>query len=124
VSLGDVYRHYIGKIMTNLLTNSVALAADNVATVGSPQNPIMGMVPIIILCGIFYFFMIRPQQKKAKAFAQMLDALNIGDKVATAGGIIGHVQSIDNGTGIVELRVNDTTLICVFKKAITDIISK
>lgn len=59
------------------------------------QSAILNIVPLIVMFGIFYFLLIRPQQKKAKEHRALLDALKKGDQVVTAGGIHGKVTAID-----------------------------
>lgn len=51
--------------------------------------------PLIIMFVIFYFLLIRPQQKRAKQHKAMLDALKVGDQVVTAGGIYGRIAAVD-----------------------------
>ena len=51
-------------------------------------------IPLILIFVIFYFFLIRPQQKKVKEHKAMVEALKRGDKVITSGGIVGTVQRI------------------------------
>ena len=64
-------------------------------TQGSP----MGMfVPMILMVVIFYFLLIRPQQKKAKEHTKMVDTLKSGDSVVTRGGVVGAVQSVKETT--------------------------
>ena len=59
------------------------------------QNPIMAFMPLIILFAIFYFLLIRPQQKKAKEHRQMLESLRKGDVVITSGGLYGRIVDIN-----------------------------
>jgi preprotein translocase subunit YajC len=61
------------------------------------QQPfsIGSFLPLIVIFGIFYFLLIRPQQKKAKEHKQMLSALEEGVEVITAGGVIGTIKGID-----------------------------
>ncbi len=64
-------------------------------------------VPLILIFGIMYFLMIRPQQKKMKTHRAMVDALRRGDEVLTQGGIIGKVMKVhENGTLEVEIAPN------------------
>ena len=63
-----------------------------------------GPIPMLVLMFvIFYFLLIRPQQKKAKAHKQMLSALKKGDKVVTTGGIYGRITGMDEQTLTVEI---------------------
>ncbi|MEW6388578.1 MAG: preprotein translocase subunit YajC [Thermodesulfobacteriota bacterium] len=61
------------------------------------------VLPLILMVGIFYFLLIRPQQKKAKEHRQFLENLKKGDRVITSGGICGEVTSISEQTIIMEV---------------------
>ncbi len=64
-------------------------------------------LPLILIFVIFYFFLIRPQQKKVKEHKAMVEGLKRGDKVITSGGIIGTVERIiDNDKAEVEIAEN------------------
>ncbi|MBM4273225.1 MAG: preprotein translocase subunit YajC [Deltaproteobacteria bacterium] len=63
------------------------------------------VVPMLLMVGIFYFLLIRPQQKKAKEHKALLDNLKRGDRVITNGGILGTIITIDDQ--IVSLEVAD-----------------
>ncbi len=60
------------------------------------QNPsmLMQLVPFVAVAAIFYFLLIRPQQKQLKETKKMLDSLKPGDKVVTRGGMIGVISSL------------------------------
>ena len=63
-------------------------------------------IPLILIFVIFYFFLIRPQQKKAKEHKLMVENLKRGDKVVTTGGIVGTVERVlDNDK--VEVQISD-----------------
>ena len=74
-------------------------------------------MPIVILFVIFYFILIRPQQKRAKEHQSTLDALKSGDTVITNGGIYGTIVKIDGH--VVTLQCSDKVRIKVIKKAIS-----
>ncbi len=64
------------------------------------------LIPLILIFVIFYFFLIRPQQKKVKDHKAMVEALKRGDKVITSGGILGTVERIiDNEK--VEVKISE-----------------
>jgi len=65
---------------------------------GQQQNPVMAFLPMILLVVVFYFILIRPQQKRAKEQAKMLTALKSGDKVITSAGIVGTVVTVKDTT--------------------------
>ena len=74
------------------------------------------IVPFVLIIGIFYFFLIRPQNKKQKETQKMIDALQKGDKVVTIGGIHGVVSSTKEKTVIV--KVDDDVKIEFTRSAI------
>ena len=67
------------------------------------QSAIMQLFPLILMFGIFYFLLIRPQQKKAKEHRALIDALKKGDMVVTAAGIHGKVTSVDENIVTLEI---------------------
>lgn len=73
---------------------------------GGSGGMIMMVVQLAIIFGIFYFLLIRPQQKKAKEHKAMLDNLKKGDKVLTTGGIYGTVFSLDQNTVVLIVSEN------------------
>lgn len=83
--------------MYNLLFSGQT-AADN----GSVLETILSFAPLIIIGIVFYFLLIRPQQKKDKEDKAMRENLEIGDEVVTAGGIIGIIVSIKDETVVIE----------------------
>jgi preprotein translocase subunit YajC len=77
--------------MSFFISDAMAQAA------GSPQgNPIMSFLPLIILFVIFYFLLIRPQQKKAKEHKNMVEKLQKGDEIVTQGGLVGKVTDVSD----------------------------
>lgn len=64
---------------------------------------ITSLLPLILIFVVFYFLLIRPQQKRAKEHKQMLENIKKGDKVITSGGIYGVVESV--GTTTVKLKI-------------------
>ena len=71
-------------------------------------------IPLILIFVIFYFFLIRPQQKKIKEHKLMVENLKRGDKVVTSGGIVGTIERIiDNDK--VEVAISDNVMVEVIK---------
>jgi len=70
---------------------------------GGGQSAIMQLFPLILMFGIFYFLLIRPQQKKAKDHRALIDSLKKGDMVVTAAGIHGKVTSVEENIVILEI---------------------
>ncbi len=75
------------------------------AATGS-QSIAMSVLPFVLIIAIFYFFIIRPQNKKQKETEQMINALKKGDKIVTIGGIHGTVSSTKEKTVIVKVDEN------------------
>ena len=69
-------------------------------------NPIISFLPLIAIVAIFYFLILRPQNKKQKETQKMLAALKKGDRVVTIGGIHGVIQSVKESTVIVKVDDN------------------
>src|SRR3954471_17251916 len=81
------------------------------------------MVPLLLLFGIFYFLLIRPQQQRIKAHQQLVEAVRRGDTVVTAGGLIGKVAKVkDDGEVMVEIA--DNVQVRVLKSTLTEVRSK
>lgn len=80
------------------------------------------MVPMLLMLVMMYFIMIRPQRKKQKELATMLDSLKIGDEVITAGGIHGIVANKSDRT--VTVKVQDGVKIKFEKASVTQVFSK
>jgi len=78
------------------------------------NSGIVQFVPLILIFVIFYFFLIRPQQKKAKEHKLMIEQLKRGDKVVTSGGIVGTVERIiDNDK--VEITISENVNVEIIK---------
>ena len=81
------------------------------------------LIPLILLFGIFYFLIIRPQQQRMKARQAMVAAVKRGDTVVTAGGLIGKVSKVkDDGELLVEIA--DNVQVRVLKSTLTEVRSK
>lgn len=79
------------------------------------------VLPFLLMFVIFYFLLIRPQQKRQKARNEMLNALKKGDKVVTIGGLHGTIVELTDD--IVVLRVNDVTKLTFDRSAVNNVIS-
>ena len=78
------------------------------------MDPAIGQfIPLILIFVIFYFFLIRPQQRKAKDHKKMVEDLKRGDKIITRGGIIGTVERIIDNEKI-EVEISDNKQCPIF----------
>lgn len=92
----------------------------NYAVLAAEGSNIMGLLlPFILMFAVFYFLLIRPQQKKTKARNLMLSKVAKGDKVVTIGGVHGTIVEITDD--IVVLKVNDATKMTFDRSAVNAI---
>ena len=80
-------------------------------------------IPLILIFVIFYFFLIRPQQKKVKEHKLMVSALKRGDEVITSGGVIGKVERI-LGDDKIDLSISENVTIQVVQSTIQSLLNK
>ncbi|GAB2672706.1 preprotein translocase subunit YajC [Paenibacillus thermoaerophilus] len=85
------------------------------------MGTLVSLAPFVIMIAVFYFFLIRPQQKRQKARNLMLSQLKKGDKVVTIGGLHGTIMELTDDT--VVLRVNDVTKLTFDRSAINTVSS-
>lgn len=97
----------------------MAFAAD--AATGQ-ENAFTAFLPLLLIFIIFYFLLIRPQQKKLKEHRAMLTALRRGDRIVTNGGIIGLVTKVEDKELIVEIA--DGVRVHVARDMIASVVSK
>jgi len=92
-----------------------------VILMGAPaagQNPLMQFLPLVAIIVVFYFFMIRPQMKKAKDQKKYIEALKKGDKILTIGGIYGKIADIKED-GTILMEVEDGSKMKISKNAVS-----
>ena len=80
-------------------------------------------IPLILIFVIFYFFLIRPQQKRAKDHKVMVGALKRGDEVVTSGGIVGKVERI-LGEDKLDLLISENVTVQVVQSTIQNVLNK
>ena len=80
-------------------------------------------IPLILIFVIFYFFLIRPQQKKVKEHKLMVKALKRGDEVITSGGIVGRVERII-GDDKADILISENVTVQVVQSTIQSLLSK
>ena len=82
----------------------------------------IGFLPIILMFVLLYFLMIRPQMKRAKEHKQMVEALQKGDEVITAGGVLGRITKI--GDAYVSLEIAPNTEVSVQRASVQTLLPK
>jgi preprotein translocase subunit YajC len=91
-------------------------------TGGGVGGDVLGLLPILLMFVVLYFIMIRPQMKRAKEHKAMIEALQKGDEVVTAGGVVGKVAKI--GDNYVALQVADNVEIMVQRPSVQVVLPK
>ena len=86
------------------------------------DSGLMGFLPIILMFVLLYFLMIRPQMKRTKEHKQMVEALQKGDEVITAGGVLGKITRVSEGYVSLEIAAN--TEVSVQKVAVQMLLPK
>ncbi|MEM7470893.1 MAG: preprotein translocase subunit YajC [Pseudomonadota bacterium] len=82
-------------------------------------------VPLILIFAIMYFLLIRPQQKKVKEHAAMVEAVRRGDQIVTQGGVIGKVSKVGaDGANEVEVEIAKDVKVRIVKSTIAQVMSK
>jgi len=81
------------------------------------------IIPLILIFGIMYFLLIRPQQKKLKDHQAMVAALRRGDQVVTSGGLIGKVTKVKDDNEI-EVEIATGVSVRVVRSTVTSVLSK
>ncbi|NIR28638.1 MAG: preprotein translocase subunit YajC [Gammaproteobacteria bacterium] len=89
---------------------------------GTGGDPFLGILPIIFLFVIFYFLLIRPQQKRAKEHKKMVEGLSKGDEVVTNGGLLGRITKV--GDHFVTLEIADSLEVRVQRNAVAALMPK
>ncbi len=84
------------------------------------MEQLSGILPLILIFVVFYFLLIRPQQKKLKSHKEMITNLKKGDKIVTQGGIMGTIHYL-NDDGTISLEVSDNVVVKVAKGMVADI---
>ena len=88
------------------------------------QTNLMSFVPMLLIFAVFYFFLIRPQEKKRQQHEQMVDSVQKGEDIVTHGGIYGRVEKINANDGSIELEITKNVTIKIAKSAIAEIVSR
>ena len=81
------------------------------------------ILPLVLMFGIFYFLLIRPQQKRAKEHREMVSKVRRGDTVVTGGGIVGKVTKVDSGEEV-QIEIADGVRVKVLSQTLADVRSR
>ena len=109
--------------ISSWLSVAIAACTNNSATTEATAPGAGGaigqIVPLVLIVVVFYFFMIRPQMKKAKDQKKYIEALKKGDKILTIGGIYGKIVEVREDATII-MEVEDGTKMKISKNAVSN----
>ena len=100
-----------------------AAYAQDAAGAGGAGAAFASFMPLILIFGIMYFLLIRPQQKKMKELKAIAEALRKGDQVLTQGGIIGKIHRVGDD-GVLDVEIADGVKVKMLKHTIVQVMNK
>jgi preprotein translocase subunit YajC len=90
------------------------------AQAGGEGGSTLGLlVPLVLMGVLFYFLLIRPQQRRARAQRDLISSVEVGDEIMTAGGILGTVTAIDDEDDVLTVEIAPGTRIRMVKRAVS-----
>ena len=98
------------------------MAFQQILLMGAPaegSNPLITVLPLVLIFVVFYFFIIRPQKKKEDVRKKMIEAVKKGDKIVTIGGLHGTVTQVDETSVLIQADTN--TKLRIDKNAIANV---
>jgi preprotein translocase subunit YajC len=107
----------------SMLISAAYAQATGITGIFDNQSALIQFLPLVLIFVVFYFLLIRPQQRKAKDHKTMLDALRRGDRVVTGGGIIGTVARVENPEEVT-VDIADGVRVRVLRSTITSVLAK
>lgn len=87
------------------------------------QNAFAGFIPLLLIFGVFYFLLIRPQQKRQKELRKMIDALVVGDEIVSNGGLVGKVTKVGD-SGFLRVEIAQGVEISLQRQAVAQVLPK
>lgn len=97
--------------------------AQEATSVGGAPDAMLQLLPIVLIFVVFYFLLIRPQQKKMKQHKEMLGALRRGDRIVTGGGIIGTITKVVDDNEV-QVEIAEGVRVRVQRPAISGVLAK
>jgi len=100
----------------------ISTAEAQTATSTSQTGSLISMLPLLLIFVVFYFMLIRPQNKRAKEHREMIAALEVGTEIATAGGIVGKVTEV--GESIASVEIASGVVVKIQRNTIAQVLPK
>lgn len=104
--------------MLNQLFISDAMAQSAAA---APEFSLSSFVPLILIFGVFYFLIIRPQSKKYKEHQALVESIKANQKIITTGGILGTVKNVNKNEGTLDIEIADNVVIQIVKNHVAEV---
>ncbi len=89
---------------------------------GGGSDMLLQLMPLVLIFGVFYFLLIRPQQKKMKEHREMLGTLKRNDRIVTAGGIVGRISAVRDNSDEIEVEIAPNVRVTVVRGTISSVI--
>lgn len=110
---------------TSSTATTLAVPSDKSGSAAVPEpSPFASVLPLILIFVVFYFLLIRPQQKKIKEHEQMVAGIKRGDKVVTGGGILGVVSKVDADSQHLEVEIATGVTVKVLRNTVVSMLNK
>ena len=106
-----------------LISTAYAQTAGGAPGGGLLDGGFMSILPLVLIFVVFYFLLIRPQQKKVKEHRAMVAALRRGDRVVTSGGLVGQVTKVLSDTEL-QIEIAEGVRVRVVRTAVNEVLSK
>lgn len=100
----------------------ISSAHANDAVAASTEQSMMSILMLVVLFAVFYFLLIRPQQKRVKEHKALVDGVKKGDEIVTFGGVLGRITDV--GDAFVDLEIANNVTVKVQKQSIANIMPK
>jgi len=102
---------------------STTIATPGTASTAAPQNDLVGMViPFVFIFIVFYFLIIRPQQRKYKQHVAMVTSIQKGDEIITSGGVHGKVKQVDD-SGFLQVEIANNVVVKVLASTVSTVLT-
>jgi len=116
-----IHQKWMG-IFAGMAAAPTLLCADSASPAAKPLGGgLVGVLPWVLIFVVFYFLLIRPQQKQAQQQKKMIDALKKGDRILTQGGFYATVSAVKGK--VLEVKLNDEVKVLVAKSAVSQVVA-
>ncbi|MDF3048076.1 MAG: preprotein translocase, YajC subunit [Candidatus Midichloriaceae bacterium] len=102
---------------------NIAFAQEVTDIAAKQPSPWASMLPLVLIMVVFYFLLIRPQQKKMREHQLMIQGVSKGNEVVTNGGIFGEITKIEEDAGILHLKIADNVQIRVRREMVSEVLN-